>query len=123
MHKDPGPKTEQHKKNARAAQMAARETVETRYFAKTGETILELLHRLYRTTNAQTIAKIAGWNSHQGLHKWMHTRGIKLEFFRNPTKPPKGMGFQSIEFKARMYAKNTITSGEKKARARSPANP
>lgn len=117
VHKDPGPQTEQHKQNARAAQMAARETVETRYFEKTGETILDLLNRLHRTTNAQTVAKIAGWKSHQGLHKWMYTRGIKLEFFRLPTRPPKGMGLQSPEYKSISYGKNMLTASEKKARA------
>lgn len=94
-HKEPGPQTEQHKINARAAQMAARETIETRYLAATGETVLQLIERVRHNTRAKDVAVMAGWKSHQGLHKWMTTRGIKLKFYQGPKRPPKGFGWQS----------------------------
>lgn len=79
------------------------------YQMETGESVEQLIERVRHTHTVTEVSRLVGWKRSEDFRSWMRTRGISVEFKKVKPAPPKGGGWQSMEFRVASHGQSSAS--------------
>lgn len=97
--KDRGPYSRDRIEKLLKANMESESSKVSIYEKRTGESIFELLERVKYTHTITEVALILGYAESSPFRRWLRNRGLNPKFKQKTNMPPRGMGWQSYDFR------------------------